>query len=690
MLRSVSIKTAFLRGGTWSRCQYVFHIISSRCLSEVIDTQDGEVPPQNKGSEIRTQPTMPRSRTMDRTPEDLYRRYLMNPDQPKNSCLLRVAIIGAPNAGKSSLVNSLMGWKVTGVSKKVHTTRANTNSVFNIENTQVVLVDTPGVINHRKGKRHHCESSLIVDPERSVTEADVVGVIVDAADKWTRYRLSPEILKVLCLHKDVPSFLILNKIDELRNKPYMKQQAILLDVTHKLSYGVVGGKSFGRTVGEVRKKKVIDPAKDPDELFKNLEKKYGKLKVKSNDKLDNSVEDMFNKHMRGQLEDNVHVSDDFGKLSNEASSHFNRLDDFAADKFGVRHVESGVNIEKAENLSGIHDVGNNKVKTTFLDNSSEVKVDDNTIAFSKDIADESKRLDFMDLSEDLNKDIAAGHEDSNNIESKMESLVNDVEHQKDALGFGRDFNGKHSVVGIKGIRHEVDSLQAENSEISKVDVETNTSIGESEHFEPHLNIDNIIKETSYQSDHLADILSKTPLDNLSMESSKNDNDERDWLEKVDAMKEALRESRERSAWENFDRVFLTSTIDGTGIDDIKQYFMKIAKPSDWVYHSSVITDQHPYDIAKMCIKQSFLEHIDTYLPYTITPEIVHWEIDDYNRLNIVMDVIVDNSYEMKMLLKQGANKIKAISADARQALMDAFQCDIRFKLIIKQRQKRKK
>jgi GTPase len=61
-----------------------------------------------------------------------------------------VAIIGAPNAGKSTLVNKLVGAKISIVSHKVQTTRARIRAIYMHEQSQVVLVDTPGIFKPRR------------------------------------------------------------------------------------------------------------------------------------------------------------------------------------------------------------------------------------------------------------------------------------------------------------------------------------------------------------------------------------------------------------------------------------------------------------------------------------------------------------------------------------------------------------
>uniref|UniRef100_A0A8I5Y0A5 GTPase Era, mitochondrial n=2 Tax=Rattus norvegicus TaxID=10116 RepID=A0A8I5Y0A5_RAT len=133
------------------------------------------------------------------------------PDMPENPRVLRVVLLGAPNAGKSTLSNQLLGRKVFPVSKKVHTTRCQALGVITEKETQVILLDTPGIISPVKQKRHHLELSLLEDPWKSMESADLVVVLVDVSDKWTRSRLSPQVLQCLTKFSQVPSILVLNK-----------------------------------------------------------------------------------------------------------------------------------------------------------------------------------------------------------------------------------------------------------------------------------------------------------------------------------------------------------------------------------------------------------------------------------------------------------------------------------------------
>lgn len=160
------------------------------------------------------------------------------PDMPENPRVLRVVLLGTPNAGKSTLSNQLLGRKVFPVSKKVHTTRCQALGIITEKEAQVILLDTPGIISPVKQKRHRLELSLLEDPWKSMESADLVVVLVDVSDKWTRSQLSPQVLQCLTRFSQVPSILVLNKVDCL------KQKSVLLELTAALTEGVVNGKKL--------------------------------------------------------------------------------------------------------------------------------------------------------------------------------------------------------------------------------------------------------------------------------------------------------------------------------------------------------------------------------------------------------------------------------------------------------------
>lgn len=117
-----------------------------------------------------------------------------------------VAVVGRPNAGKSTLVNRLVGEKVAIVSDKPQTTRRRILGIARRPGAEIALVDTPGI--HRPD--HRMNAAMLRDATDALSTADVVLLVVDAAEGG-RERHVFELLS----RTDRPSFLALNKIDLL-------------------------------------------------------------------------------------------------------------------------------------------------------------------------------------------------------------------------------------------------------------------------------------------------------------------------------------------------------------------------------------------------------------------------------------------------------------------------------------------
>ena len=117
-----------------------------------------------------------------------------------------VALIGAPNAGKSTLLNALVGSKVTIVSRKVQTTRALIRGIAVEGASQLIFVDTPGIF----APRRRLDRAMVTTAWSGAHDADLVGVLIDA-----RKGIEEEADAILERLADVkvPKILILNKID---------------------------------------------------------------------------------------------------------------------------------------------------------------------------------------------------------------------------------------------------------------------------------------------------------------------------------------------------------------------------------------------------------------------------------------------------------------------------------------------
>jgi GTP-binding protein Era len=142
-------------------------------------------------------------------------RQNLSPDKQR---LLKAVIIGTPNAGKSTLVNQIIGHKVLAVSPKVHTTRQLALGVLTEGCNQVILLDTPGVIPFSYSRRLRLSKAFITGPARSTELADLILVVIDASNKRTRLKLDEDIIRILQLYPTLPVSLILNKVDLVHRK----------------------------------------------------------------------------------------------------------------------------------------------------------------------------------------------------------------------------------------------------------------------------------------------------------------------------------------------------------------------------------------------------------------------------------------------------------------------------------------
>ncbi len=129
-----------------------------------------------------------------------------------------VAVIGAPNAGKSTLVNQLVGQKVAITSSKAQTTRARMLGIAlhqdGDENTQMILVDTPGIFEPRR----RLDRAMVSAAWEGAEAADAVLLIVDPI-KQRRHELMP-LLEALAKRPE-RKILVLNKVDRAKKEPLL-------------------------------------------------------------------------------------------------------------------------------------------------------------------------------------------------------------------------------------------------------------------------------------------------------------------------------------------------------------------------------------------------------------------------------------------------------------------------------------
>jgi len=133
-----------------------------------------------------------------------------------------VAVIGAPNAGKSTLVNALVGQKVAIVSPKAQTTRSRLMGIAVHGETQILLVDTPGIFEPRR----RLDRAMVAAAWTGAGDADLILLVVDASAP-----VRDEIVEGLA-KREHPLFLALNKIDLVRKDKLLGLSA---DLTARLN-----------------------------------------------------------------------------------------------------------------------------------------------------------------------------------------------------------------------------------------------------------------------------------------------------------------------------------------------------------------------------------------------------------------------------------------------------------------------
>ncbi len=125
-----------------------------------------------------------------------------------------VAVIGAPNAGKSTLVNALVGQKVAIVSAKAQTTRARLMGIALEGEAQIILADTPGLFEPRR----RLDRAMVAAAWEGAQQADAILLVVDARKKRREYLA--DILEAL-KHRPERKILVLNKVDETPKEPLL-------------------------------------------------------------------------------------------------------------------------------------------------------------------------------------------------------------------------------------------------------------------------------------------------------------------------------------------------------------------------------------------------------------------------------------------------------------------------------------
>ena len=153
--------------------------------------------------------------------------------------LLKVAILGKTNAGKSTLINSLVGEKISIINKKINTTQESILGIKNINNTQIIFYDTPGS-NFLK-TTNLIQKKLKTNIWQSIDSVDFLIYLVDVL-RYDLKIIEKDILKISEVNK--PILLLFNKIDLLDNKKILPMILNLKRLTQIKEFFLISAKTY--------------------------------------------------------------------------------------------------------------------------------------------------------------------------------------------------------------------------------------------------------------------------------------------------------------------------------------------------------------------------------------------------------------------------------------------------------------
>jgi GTP-binding protein Era len=126
-----------------------------------------------------------------------------------------VAIIGLPNSGKSTLLNAMLGQKLSIITSKPQTTRKRILGILSEENYQIIFLDTPGILS----PSYLLQEKMMDDVDASVKDANILVLINDVFDDpQADILLNHEIVKKFVMNSKKPKLLVINKVDMLNQE----------------------------------------------------------------------------------------------------------------------------------------------------------------------------------------------------------------------------------------------------------------------------------------------------------------------------------------------------------------------------------------------------------------------------------------------------------------------------------------
>ncbi len=173
-----------------------------------------------------------------------------------------VTIIGRPNVGKSTLINSLIGEKLASTTAKPQTTRSRVMGIYNSEDSQIIFLDTPGI--HKP--KHKLGEYMMKAVDTSLQDVDVVLYVTDETFSVDKFQRSEDALK----KTDAKVFVIVNKTDLIglpRFDAIKKQVEVFSYVDAVLGISAISGRGVDSLVETIKESLPEGPKYYPDSMY---------------------------------------------------------------------------------------------------------------------------------------------------------------------------------------------------------------------------------------------------------------------------------------------------------------------------------------------------------------------------------------------------------------------------------------
>lgn len=160
-----------------------------------------------------------------------------------------VSITGRPNVGKSTLLNTILGQKIAAVTEKPQTTRNRIIGIKNLEDAQIIFIDTPGI--HRP--RHKLGEFMVREAKEAIKDVDIVLLMVEPWSSKETIGIHPEVMEILNVLKtaDKPVILTINKIDRIKKPellPLIEQYSRLFNFKEIVPISALYGDGIDRLI----------------------------------------------------------------------------------------------------------------------------------------------------------------------------------------------------------------------------------------------------------------------------------------------------------------------------------------------------------------------------------------------------------------------------------------------------------